>query len=134
VLVIAAYSAVGLTWGVDAAVAALQQTLFLAGDYAAGLSQFQTSGSPLNDTATYIELLNRRLGKLTPIIALAGIGGARVMFRTKEVPQVVWLGIGLGVALTLPLGIRPYRHYWLLPIIGLSLLAAYGTDWLLNSE
>lgn len=128
------YAVVGLVWGVDALVAGVRQTVFLAGDYATGTSQFQTNGSPLTNPGRYIELLNRRLRQFILIIAFAGVGVARIFSRPEDTPRVAWLALGLTVLLALPLGVRLYRHYWLLPLVGAILLAAYGIDWLLTID
>lgn len=129
-LPVIAYTAVGIIWGPDALLSGIRQTVLLAGDYAAGTSQFETNGSPLQDPGRYVSLLNSRLGQFTFIIAVAAVGTARILNQVEESPPTAWLALGLAVTLALPLGIRLYRHYWLLPLVGASLLAAYGTDWL----
>lgn len=131
-LPVIAYAAVGIIWGLDALHSGIRQTILLAGDYAAGTSQFETNGSPLQDPGRYVSLLNSRLGQFLSIIAVAAIGTARVLSRVDESPPTAWLALGLTVTLALPLGIRLYRHYWVLPLVGASLLAAYGADWLLT--
>lgn len=128
------YAAVGLIWGLDALLSGLRQTVFLAGDYAVGVSQFETNGSPLQDPGRYLTLFTRRLSQFTIIIAVAAVGIARVLGQIKESPQMALLGLGLAVTLTLPLAIRLYQHYWILPLVGMSILAAYGADWLLKEH
>lgn len=131
---VVAYATVGLIWGTDALVAGLQQTILLAGDYATGTSQFETMGSPLTDLPQYIQLVNMRLGLFAPLVALAGVGAARAFSSRPGTPATAWLALGLTVLLAIPLGARVYRHYWLLPLIGAALLAAYGTEWLLSES
>jgi hypothetical protein len=95
---------------------------------------FETSGSPLQDPGRFVSLLNRRLGQFTIIIAFAAVGTARVLSRDETTPPTAWLALGLAMTLALPLGIRLYRHYWLLPLTGTSLLSAYGADWIVTKH
>ncbi|MFC7251217.1 hypothetical protein ACFQJ5_15410 [Halomicroarcula sp. GCM10025324] len=128
---IAGYVIVGLIWGLSASVAAVRQTMFATPAYAVAESQFQTSGSLLKAPGRYVQLLNERISVYTFQLVFATIGAAHLLSARRASPAVGWLGVALTTTLGSALLVRVYRHYWLLILPGLAILAGLGAEWLL---
>ncbi|EMA16119.1 hypothetical protein [Haloarcula amylolytica] len=131
---VVSYALVLVIWGVDALAAGMRQSLLLVPNFIQGASQFQTSGSLFADPGRYVDLFHQRSARYLPHLFLAVFGAARVVDSSNDDLEVTYLGLALTAWMGLALFVRVWRHYWLLVLPGLAILAASGLHWILSRE
>lgn len=126
------YIATGVIWGIDALIAALQQTILLAGGYATEASQFHTNGSLITSFDQYYPYIIQRAKRIEFLLFGGAAGLTRAVYNRKGLSAGVWLTVSLALLFSTVLAIRIYRHYWILPIPAYAVLCAYFIDGVRN--
>lgn len=129
---VVAYVGVGVLWGVDSIVAGVEQTILLGPAYAVAESQFHTTGSPWSTPTLYADQFLERAPRYAPLYVLGVVGIGRQFSDQELTSHLIWLSLFLMFSLGMMLTVRMYRHYWLLILPELSIVAAFGAEWFLN--
>lgn len=113
-VVASTHAAVGIGWGLDAAVASVKQTWGVSTEYLSGGGEYRTQPSPFQRLPLYVEWLSRSLRSIRlPLVAFL-FSAAYV--ATTDAPRTVKTHLTLAGILALPLLFRPYSSYLLLPL------------------
>jgi hypothetical protein len=128
VVVASQYLVVWAVWGWESLTVGLQQTVSVAGEYTTATSQFQTTGGLLSMPGVWLRRVAEVLQshELVFVIAVIGLISILATWRKRSLEDRFWAVYLL--TLTPILGVRAYRHYWILIVAGIGACFAIGID------